>query len=599
MRFGCARIVDRLRGIEPKRGRLPNGVDNGIFTTRVPATSACFPSTSPGFNFEQDLMLQATNSSSQKAPMERVLRNRLSPAFFLGSLVLVFSCLNLALGARNGTLAMPPIYDDVGYLLDAYQRLEFQNVNTPLMLMKSFWSNPPHAPLSTLTAIIGFSLFGPTVWGPYVINTWIAAVYAASVYVVARSNLMVLPSVMLVVSMFLVPIIHFAMTEFRPDIAAGLLLGLAIYLLTETDYENASKRRQVFVALASAAAILAKPTTFMVTIPFVGLAAIMGIFRPGLHRLEGWRPSVLAALFPFGLCMALLIPPAIVLGPHTVTYVYQVLIRDRDIWATPADPMLSWTFHSIGIGGHIALGNFFYLELVAILIDAGLSAKRWREPGAYKAIILYLLVALLYCVMSTSTAQTVFIGSLFFFPYLFAAVLALSRILARTAKWAPSSPTLAAGALLIVAVTLMPLASIQSDSRAFPGANRMLSEISDVVWADISANHSCQKTPPIFAAIAPYPITPEAVALSLAFQYSIEVKPRQLFLIRSPDEILERARSADFVLAPNRWGIAIQPNLPGLAYIDQTKMALEADPAWKALPISGPDAPVLYLRKVF
>ena len=41
------------------------------------------------------------------------------PLILLGVLIAIVGGLNLALSLRQGSLAMPPIYDDVGYLLDA------------------------------------------------------------------------------------------------------------------------------------------------------------------------------------------------------------------------------------------------------------------------------------------------------------------------------------------------------------------------------------------------------------------------------------------------------------------------------------------------
>ena len=526
------------------------------------------------------------------------MKNRFATIFIIGSFVVVFADLNLALSAREGKLAMPPIYDDVGYLLDAYRRLTVGNVNSLLALVMSFWENPPHAPMSTLTAMMGFALFGPNVWGPYLVNIWIAAVYAASIFFIARSNLTRLPSILLVALMLFVPIAHFVMTELRPDLAAGVIFGLAIYLLTATDYAEASRKVLIGVGLVSAAAIIAKPTTFMITMPLVGLSALIGVFRPGCYSAEERRRSARGALFPFGLSMAILLLFVIVWGPHVVRYVYQVLIVDRDIWATPFDPLLSWTFHSTGIGGRIALKYFFHVGLALMVIDAAFSSRDWRKIDHYNAIALYLIIVVLYCCMSISTQQTIFVGSFFFFPFLLAATLALSRVLAREKVALPAFPTIATSVLLASAIVFMPIASLHSTSHAFQGASGMLAEISDAVSTDIAANRSCKNAPPIFAAIAPYPITPETLALSLAFRGVINVEPRPLFLIRSLDEILASALSADFVLVPNKWGPAIQPNLPSLAYTDQIKTALESAPDWKSITISGSDPPTLFLRKV-
>jgi hypothetical protein len=88
----------------------------------------------------------------------------------VGLLVMISAALNLSFALRSGSLSRPPVYDDVVYLLDAYQRLAFGGVNSLGTLVHSFLTNPPHAPMSTLTAMLGYSLIGPYLWAAYAAN---------------------------------------------------------------------------------------------------------------------------------------------------------------------------------------------------------------------------------------------------------------------------------------------------------------------------------------------------------------------------------------------------------------------------------------------
>lgn len=100
----------------------------------------------------------------------------------IGVLVLVFTALNLTFNMRSGSLSWPPIHDDATYLLDAYHRLAFGGVDSLATLIRTFYLDPPHAPMTTLTEILGFSLLGSSVYAAYAANAWLLAVFAVTTY---------------------------------------------------------------------------------------------------------------------------------------------------------------------------------------------------------------------------------------------------------------------------------------------------------------------------------------------------------------------------------------------------------------------------------
>jgi uncharacterized membrane protein len=124
-------------------------------------------------------------------------------AAIVGLLVMISAALNLSFALRSGSLSRPLVYDDVVYLLDAYQRLAFGGVHLLGTLVRSFLTDPPHAPMSTLTAMLGYALIGPYVWAAYAANAWMLGLFAAAVCLVARRNIDRPPSILVVAFMLL------------------------------------------------------------------------------------------------------------------------------------------------------------------------------------------------------------------------------------------------------------------------------------------------------------------------------------------------------------------------------------------------------------
>src|SRR5687768_3139893 len=70
----------------------------------------------------------------------------------------VFVVIQVILSRRNGTLSLPPTYDDVVYFVDAAGRLDqFWSGGLPAVLA-GYAAHPPHAPGSTFLAMLGFSV---------------------------------------------------------------------------------------------------------------------------------------------------------------------------------------------------------------------------------------------------------------------------------------------------------------------------------------------------------------------------------------------------------------------------------------------------------
>lgn len=495
----------------------------------------------------------------------------------IGSAVVLSTAANLSFSIRSGPLSKPPIYDDVVYLLDAYQRLVFGGVHSLATLIASFLLEPPHAPMSTLTAMLGYSVVGPSVFAAYAANIWLLAGFAIATYLVARQNVDEISSTMVTVLMLFAPVSHALITEFRPDMGAGVLLASALASLLLVDHAKASRLQQLAIALLVVCAIMAKPSAVVATVPVLVVATFLGVFRPGLYSRSEMASSARSAILPFAIAAALLLPCIVVWGPNTYAYIHQALISNRDIWAADGSPLFHWTYNAFGPGGQLGLGAFLWLGLLVITLDVCFSvALRFNRDG-YGPVAFYFAVALLYCGIATSPQKTVFQGSVFYFPFLLATTLALSRGISRVDIRAR---TMALAILLIGAMTVMPVASFFTADPGYRNSRVVSALVSDAVARVVASMHSegCKTKRFVFAAMNPYPVTVEAVALSLAMNYSINVRPlTSLYSVRSAEIMAQEVDSADFVILSKGNEV---PYLPGSKFTAQTLRRLVSSPEW-------------------
>lgn len=505
--------------------------------------------------------------------------NRATVAVIIGSLVVVFTAINLSFTVRAGSLARPPIYDDVVYLLDAYQRLAFGGVNSLATLVDSFLSDPPHAPMSTLTAMLGYSLLGPSAFAAYAANIWLLAAFAVATYLVARRNLDQIPSIAITALMLFAPASHTLITEFRPDMGGGVFLACALLCLLFIDYAAATRLQLTGLALLVVLAIMAKLSAVIATLPMLGLAAILGILRPGHFSRTEMAASARAAIFFVALATALLIPCVIVWGPNTYDYLYQVLILNRDMWTMAGGPLYHWTFNSLGEGGTKGLGVFLWIGLLSIAVDVCFSVPFRAKRDGYNAVAFYLVVVVLYCGIATFSQKSPWQGSFFFFPFLLATTLSLGRNLSRLGKAAEMAGSTI---LLAAAAVFLPAASYYQSMPGYETSGAALPRISNAVAAEVAALQAkgCKSTVFRFATLNPFPLNVEAVALSLAMNLGINIKPvNHLTHLRTVADIESEIDTSDFVILTSK----LVPWLPGSMFSPQILAKLAADSQWNMI----------------
>lgn len=462
---------------------------------------------------------------------------------------------NLAYSQRTGRFASEPTYDDVIYLADAYIRLAFAPGNGLFSVVASFWHLAPHAIVSTLTAMAGYWAFGPSDVSPYLANGWVLALYFAVITYLTRPLGSLFDRVLLVATLAFVPVAHAMVTEFRPDMAAGLVFALALWAICTIDFRQVTVRRRVGIVALAVFATIMKPSAVVLTMPALGFATLATLVAQGALVREDRLKVIGSALISVALYAAMLLPFAILLAGETVSYIYDVLITDADIWTTPGDRWFHLNYHLFGPGGHQALGHFRRVGLWVLIIDllvyVRFPAYRKRGVLPYTATLVVVFVA-----MSVSREKTVFQGSFFYLPFLLAAVAAFVRLvsaaLALRPELARTSLRAALAIVLAVEIVALPLGGAYFP-RADEGseANRLLPKVKDAIVAlrrdEWLGSPSCSARAMSLSVTNYDPLTPETVQLSLA-KAGIQLSTDYNFLARSLDEAMATIDLADLVL---------------------------------------------------
>lgn len=476
-------------------------------------------------------------------------RFRNALAFFALFLVTAFA--NLAFSIRSARLASVPTNDDVGYLADALDRVMFAGDGLWSML-RSMIASPPHAPVVTLTGAFGFWAFGPEPIAAYIANLWVLGLYVALFARLSRPLGGLLPRALFVAIMVYVPIAHAMVTEFRPDMAAGLLFAIALFLGARTDLRRATWPDLLLVIAAAIAATIMKPSGVILVIPALCISLGMTLLAQGLLKADSNRALLLrrAILIVAGYGVALL-PFSIVFGRNTVGYIIQALVTNSDIWVTPGDRWFHWTYHMIGPGAQAALGFFIVPVWCLVVADIILYVRwsSWRRPGI---LPYYATLAIVYCAMAISNEKTIYQGSFFYMPLLLAAASALVRMAVAAG---PRVPHLVPGMLALtlgVCILFLPIGSSYVERVIdAPQSGRLLAGVTDAIL-DLNRNEwvghaNCDTHGMRIMTLNYEPLTADIIRFALARQ-GLRVKADGNYFPRSLDEAMAVVGRVDIIV---------------------------------------------------
>lgn len=506
-------------------------------------------------------------------------------ATFAGIFLVVFVA-NLGYSLREGRLSTVPVYDDGGYMADAYKRLVFSTGDGLSTAISSFYGNPPHAPVSALTAMFGYWAFGSADIAVYIANGWVLALYILVMALISRP-LADLPTRALFVAVAAyVPAAHAMVNEFRPDLAAGLFFALAIGAICRFNLRTATLRQGAAVVGLVVLATITKPSALVLTVPALLIALGMSILFQGFLTSRDRWSLVRNALAGVGLYLVIFAPFALVWGKPTILYIHEVLFAKSDIWKTEGDRLFHATFHLFGPGGARALGIFAVAGLLILLVDLAAWWRRpdYRRPGvpAYLATLV-----VVYAAMSLSREKTVYQGSLFYLPFILGVAAAAVRLLSlagvHTRRIAMAVP-------LALAVLFLPLTGgFAARSPYAEEAKPILARVHErllTLARDEWSSPTCRGQIMKITTTNYEPLIPDAIELDMA-KSGIHTGLEYIFYPRSLDEALASVDRMDVLLIQDASLPPVNTWMPISAYIPQITEHLEQKPGIRKFQVGS------------
>jgi len=202
------------------------------------------------------------------------------------ALAFAFTAACVQESGRRGRLASTTNYDDCVYFLDG-ALLRNAVANDGLTGgWRMFQERAHHSPFSALLASAAFVLLGQHEASPYWMNGLVVLLYLAGLGYLLWP--LPTPSWLLVLGIFLTPpFITMGVVEFRPDIAWAVVTGFGVVWMVTREQLFRVPARGAFAGCCMAAALLIKPTTFVLTVLLFSGAAV----SRGIPQLAWWQAT--------------------------------------------------------------------------------------------------------------------------------------------------------------------------------------------------------------------------------------------------------------------------------------------------------------------
>jgi hypothetical protein len=483
----------------------------------------------------------------------------------------------------QGKLLAPPLPDDVNYMVDAAGRLNAFYTNGTRALIAGYVENPPHSPFSSGLAFLSLLIFGAHEWAPYAASALVALLFFAIVAWILRAVPMWQRAAVMVM-LFPLPIVAVSIREFRPDLAAALLIAAGTLLAVEGPILGPSRRRAALVGALFGAALLAKPSTFPVTIALFGLTiSAAGMLDPSERsKLRRLHRTIFAGLAAAAALALVAVPHFLLAARRTFGYMHSNIFGDdRELWVVEGSRLFHLRYYIDGPAGQYQFGSAGWIILGFAALALLLSARLQDGAAHRRFLVLFLVSGASWSLATINSVKQEFFGLPFQVTALFAAIIGLGLLITSgQARWFPRIPWAAALLITLAAASVLSFRFTQIWAPADRPATGMheLRQFHDDLYAAVIA-HSRGRPATVFVTF-----NGRINWKNLQFRAHQDRTPltfRSLNRARTPDLYVAEYAGADLIIASDPDHPHLWQRIQGAAFHAEVLRALRDSPEFR------------------
>jgi len=344
--------------------------------------------------------------------------------FFISAL---FVLAIIAYSFARGRLGNLPQYDDVSYFFDALNRYYVLMEQGVWQTILNYKNTPPLSPYTTFVALIAYLIFGVKDWAPYVVNgffVYLVVIMSAWYFQNFRPI-----KIFVLVLLLTCPLMGMAVHEFRPDIVNGFLTALACTSMIIYFFDQPKIRSYiVFSGILLGCALLTKPSASLFTMALYLSCLVVSWFSAVLNKEKNCGTAVIkqgAYSIFIGLIVA---TPYYIFAWRIIRdYVYNALVRDKEIWAVSGGWFYHFKYYLYGDGGALMLGMHFWIFLsLIVLMMAFLVRNNKKDRLLVSAMLLITFIA--WVPPTLNVVKTQFLGATFYWLLIFTFTISVKKM---------------------------------------------------------------------------------------------------------------------------------------------------------------------------
>lgn len=394
----------------------------------------------------------------------------------------------------DGRIAMSGIYDDIVYLTAGMRYATALRTGGLSSLAETLVQFPPHGPLTSAAAAVGYLLTSSQLWAPYAM----ASLLFTTLFYVVTTGWPSLVRVALAAAIAGTYWFELIVASYHPDLLMGTALAGAAFIIATREIERWNWRAILLISFLICTAMFAKPVGFAMIAVLVA-AAMVGSGVYALLRGVTLQKVLAKGGQVVALTLIVLAPFLIWRGPALVDYFFMAVINhEHPVGFLPGfDPYLFFDYTFVAL--RPALPAF--IVSAALAACAALATKN-GEYGA-KLILLALLLALSVIVPAAAPVKQFYFGGVVYALVVFSSAYSAAILYEQVRRW---NVLLAATPLL--AVTLFWTTTLAPNIVKYPPEE--IARSRDWVDAGISAIVENAPVEKIFVAHVT-PVAPDAL----------------------------------------------------------------------------------------